>query len=132
MTIVWTNGCFDIIHRGHIELLKYARGLGDKLVVGIDSDEKVEKDKGTNRPYNCLRDRVEVLKAIKYIDEVCVFNDTKGLEELIKITKPDIMIIGSDWKGKKVVGAEFSKKVEFFNRIKGYSTTNILNYDLRF
>tara|TARA_R110000824_G_scaffold227525_2_gene415315 strand:- start:213 stop:611 length:399 start_codon:yes stop_codon:yes gene_type:complete len=132
MITVWTNGCFDIIHRGHIEMFKYASSLGDKLIVGIDSDEKVKKDKGNNRPFNCLSDRLEVLQAIKYIDEVCVFENTKGLEKLIKNIKPDIMVLGSDWRGKKVVGSEFSKNVKFFDRITGYSTTNILNYDLRF
>jgi D-beta-D-heptose 7-phosphate kinase/D-beta-D-heptose 1-phosphate adenosyltransferase len=132
MITVWTNGCFDIIHRGHIEMFKYASSLGDKLIVGIDSDKKVKKDKGINRPFNCLSDRLAVVKAIKYVDEVCVFENTEGLEKLIKSVKPDIMVIGSDWRGKKVVGAEFSKNVKFFDRITGYSTTNILNYDLRF
>ena len=132
MTVVWTNGCFDIIHRGHIEMLKYGSSLGDILFVGVDSDEKVKKDKGDGRPYNSLNDRMEVLRSIEYVDEVCSFEDTKGLENLIKSIKPDIMIIGSDWKGKKVIGSEFSGKVEFFDRLEGYSTTNILNYDLRF
>lgn len=132
MVKVWVNGCFDVLHRGHIEMFKHASSLGDILIVGIDSDEKIKEDKGVGRPFNCLADRMEILKAIKYINEVRIFNNRSELEELIKSVKPDIMVIGSDWKGKEVIGAEFSKKVEFFDRIEGYSTTNILNYDLYF
>ena len=99
--IVWTNGCFDILHRGHIEMFKYAKSLGDVLFVGIDSDEKVQKDKGSNRPIFCE-------------------------EDLIKYIKPDVMVIGSDWRGKEVVGSQYTNKLVFFDRIKEYSTTNIL------
>ena len=76
---VWTNGCFDILHRGHIELFKYAKSLGDELVVGIDSDEKVKKDKGKNRPIINLQDRIFMLQSIKYIDKVIPFDTTKEL-----------------------------------------------------
>ena len=117
MTVVWTNGCFDVLHRGHIQLFEYARHMGDKLIVGIDSDVKVANDKGPSRPINT------------HIDEVKVFNSSAELEGFIKQINPDIMVIGSDWKEKKVVGAEFAKKVLFFDRIGNYSTTNILeNY----
>jgi rfaE bifunctional protein nucleotidyltransferase chain/domain len=126
MKKVWTNGCFDILHRGHIELFKYAKSLGDRLVVGIDSDDKVKKDKGEERPINCVKDRKYILESIKYIDEVLVFNSPKELENLIKQTKPDIMVIGSDWKNKKVVGDEYTKQLLFFDRIGEYSTTNML------
>ena len=126
MKRVWVNGCFDILHRGHIELFKYSKSLGDNLIVGVDSDQKVKKDKGYHRPYNCLADRVEMLEAIKYIDEVCWFHDTLGLSNLIKYKKPDIMVIGSDWRGKTVVGSEHCKELKFFDRINGYSTTKIL------
>ena len=74
--VVWTNGCFDVVHKGHIELFKYAKSLGNKLVVGIDSDFKVRIDKGLNRPFNNEQDRKIMLKAIKYIDEVIIFNTT--------------------------------------------------------
>tara|TARA_R110000765_G_scaffold48188_1_gene98736 strand:+ start:330 stop:728 length:399 start_codon:yes stop_codon:yes gene_type:complete len=126
--IIWTNGCFDILHKGHIALFKYAKSLGDKLYVGIDSDEKVKKDKGSNRPFNNVQDRKEVLESIKYIDGVFIFNDTQGLDDLIRIVGPNIMIIGSDWKGKKVVGEQHVKKLVFFDRLKDYSTTNILEW----
>ena len=123
---VWTNGCFDILHRGHIELFKYAKGRGDKLIVGVDSDKKVRKDKGSNRPINSLEDRIEMLKSIKYIDELWSFNSTKELRDIVKINKPDIMVIGSDWKGKKVIGEEYAGRVDFFDRVGNYSTTKIL------
>ena len=108
MVKVWTNGCFDILHRGHIEMFEYAKSLGDVLIVGIDSDERVKKDKGEGRPINNLDDRAIVLQSIKYIDRVIEFDSTDELEWLIKDIKPDIMVIGSDWKDKKVVGEEVS------------------------
>ena len=126
--IVWTNGCFDILHKGHIALFKHAKSLGDKLYIGIDSDEKVNKDKGSDRPFNNVEDRREVLEAIKYIDGVFVFNDTQGLDDLIRVVGPNIMVIGSDWKGKTVVGEQHIDKLVFFNRLKDYSTTNILEW----
>ena len=124
--IIWTNGCFDILHRGHIEMFEYAKSLGDELIVGIDSDRRVKEDKGEDRPINSLDDRAIVLQSIKYIDRVIEFDSTNELERLIKDIKPDIMVIGSDWKGKRVVGEEYAGKVEFFDRIKGYSTTKLL------
>ena len=124
--IIWTNGCFDILHRGHIELFKYAKSLGDKLIVGIDTDEKVKVDKGEDRPINNLQDRMPVLRAIKYVDMVLPFKSTEELEIKIKYWSPNVMVIGSDWKGKKVVGEEYVGKVDFFDRIKGYSTTKLL------
>ena len=126
--IVWTNGCFDILHKGHIELFKYAKSFGYKLFIGIDSDEKVKKDKGNDRPFNNVKDRREVLEAIKYIDGVFIFNDTQGLDDLIRVVGPDIMVIGSDWKGKTVVGEQHVNKLVFFDRLKNYSTTNILEW----
>ena len=124
--IVWTNGCFDILHRGHIELFKYAKSLGTKLYVGIDSDEKVKLDKGIDRPFNTLEDRKIMLESIKFIDQVFIFDSAKELEEMVKTISPDIMVIGSDWRGKKVTGQQYTKKLKFFNRVIGYSTTNIL------
>ncbi len=126
MKTIWTNGCFDILHRGHIELFKYAKSLGDRLVIGIDSDSKVKKDKGESRPFNRSEDRKFILESIKYVDEVLVFNSAEQLENLIKDNFPDIMIVGSDWRGKKVVGSEHAGEVLFFDRIDEYSTTKIL------
>ena len=128
--VVWTNGCFDILHRGHIELFKYAKSLGDEFFVGIDGDEKVKLDKGPQRPYNTLQDRTEMLKSIRHIDEVYTFNTTLELEMLIKEIAPDVLLIGSDWQGKNVIGQQYAKEVKFFERIKGYSTTQILESSL--
>ena len=107
-------------------MFKYAKSLGDKLYVGIDSDEKVKLDKGKDRPVNKLNDRKFLLESIKYIDKVFIFNDREDLESLIKMSEVDIMVIGSDWKGKTVVGEQYANELVFFDRIKGYSTTNIL------
>ena len=126
MVKVWTNGCFDILHRGHIELFRYAHSLGDELIVGVDSDEKVKNDKSDDRPINSLQDRMFMLQSIKYIDKVIPFDSTKELDDTLKWYKPDIMVIGSDWKGKTVVGEQYAKELKFFNRIPGYSTTKIL------
>ena len=126
---IWVNGCFDILHRGHYELFNYAKSLGDTLVVGVDSDEKVAEDKGPNRPYNKLEDRVYALESLKAIDKVYVFDNRDHLEWLIQINKPDILVVGSVWKGKEVVGGHHAKKIVYFNRIGDYSTTNILSYD---
>ena len=126
MIKVWTNGCFDILHRGHIELFRYAKSLGDELVVGIDTDEKVKLDKGEDRPINNLQDRMLMLQSIEFIDKVIPFDSTDELRKTIRWYKPDIMVIGSDWRGKDVIGQEFTGKLVFFDRIKGYSTTKIL------
>ena len=126
MTTVWTNGCFDILHRGHIELFKYAKSLGDNLIVGLDSDKKVKLDKGQDRPINCVEDRKYILESIRHIDKVLIFESTKELENLIKSTKPDIMVIGSDWKDRTVIGQQYTTKLLFFDRIGNYSTTDIL------
>ena len=123
---VWTNGCFDVLHRGHIELFKYAKSLGDELVVGIDTYEKVKLDKGKNRPINNLQDRMYMLQSIKYIDKVIPFDSTEDLRKTIRWYQPDLMVIGSDWKGKDVIGREFSDKLVFFDRVGNYSTTKIL------
>ena len=126
--IIWTNGCFDILHVGHIELFKYAKSLGSKLYVGIDSDEKVKLDKGDDRPFNKLSDRIKVLESIKYIDKVVSFSTPARLENLVKEYKPHVLIVGSDWRGKTVIGEQYAQHVRFFDRIDGYSTTNILEW----
>ena len=126
MKRVWTNGCFDILHRGHVEMLAYAKSLGDHLTVGIDSDSKVKEDKGRSRPYNAQGDRAYILESLRSVDTVVVFNNTSELEEIIKELRPDVMVIGSDWHKKTVIGAKHVKKLIFFDRIGEYSTTKIL------
>ena len=129
MKTVWTNGCFDILHRGHIEMFKFAKSLGDELIVGLDTDEKVKEAKGDDRPFNTLEDRELVISSIRYVDKTFSFDSQKQLEHLIKSIKPDILVVGSDWEGKYVVGAEYAKDVIFFPRVDGYSTTKVLKND---
>ena len=123
---IWVNGCFDILHRGHFELFNYAKSLGDFLVVGIDSDEKIAQDKGPNRPHNTLEDRHYALESLKAIDKIYVFDSNDHLEWLIQKEQPNILVVGSDWKGKEIVGGKYAKKIVYFDRIGNYSTSDIL------
>ena len=128
MDIIWTNGCYDILHRGHLELFKYAKSLGDKLIVGIDSDIKVRDSKGDGRPVNNQEDRKFFLESLIYVDEVVIFNTAEELEGRVEAIRPKFIVIGSDYKNKIVVGKQHAKEgVKFFERIGEYSTTNILN-----
>tara|TARA_R110000765_G_scaffold230888_1_gene334331 strand:- start:275 stop:664 length:390 start_codon:yes stop_codon:yes gene_type:complete len=126
MKKIWVNGCFDVLHRGHTELFKYAKSLGDHLTVGIDTDERVKLAKGNNRPVNNLEDRKFVLESIKWIDKVVSFGTNSELEAEILANNCEIAVVGGDWKDKKVVGQHLVNKVIYFERIKGYSTTNTL------
>ena len=123
--IVWCNGTFDILHPGHIELFKVGKSLGDKLIVATDTDEKIRQDKGSSKPVNNLCDRISMLQAIKYIDEVLYFGNRKELEGLIELYSPDILLLGDDWKGGDVVGIQYAKEVRFLPRLN-YSTTDII------
>jgi rfaE bifunctional protein nucleotidyltransferase chain/domain len=127
MITVWVNGCFDILHPGHIELFKVAKSLGDRLIVGIDTDEKVKNDKGLSRPINSLLFRKTMLESIKYIDIVLPFGTKQNLEQLIELYSPDILLVGGDWRTGDVVGRQYAKQVKFFNRIGNYSTTNLIS-----
>ena len=126
MSIVWTNGTFDILHPGHIQLFKVARSLGDKVIVATDTDEKIKKDKGFDRPVNDLCYRVAMLESIKYIDVVLTFGNRQELEGLIQLYNPDILLLGDDWQGGDVVGIEHAKGVRFLPRVGGYATSNIV------
>jgi len=126
MKVIWTNGCFDVLHRGHIELFKYAKSLGDYLVVGIDTDERVKASKGPSRPFNNIEDRIAMLESIKYIDEIYVFDTNTELDSQVRLSGAKIIVVGSDYKNKKVIGSRHTQEVRFFDRIKGYSTTKIL------
>lgn len=126
MKKIFVNGTFDVLHRGHLELLNYAKSLGDYLVVGIDTDDRVKEKKGTTRPVNSDQERSFMLKNLKSVDEVRFFSTDKELEDLIKSVKPDIMVVGSDWKDKSVIGSYYSAELQFFDRIDGYSSTRII------
>ena len=126
MKNIWVNGCFDILHRGHLELFKFAKSQGSFLVVGIDSDRRVKINKGDDRPVNNQEDRKFFLECIKYIDKVVVFDNDYELQTCISLHNIDYLIVGSDYKNKKVIGSQYAKEVIFFDRIGNYSTTNIL------
>ena len=126
MSIVWTNGTFDILHPGHMQLFKVARSLGDKVIVATDTDEKIRKDKGEHKPVNDLCYRVAMLEAVKYIDVVHTFGDRAELEGLIQMYNPDILLLGDDWRYGDVVGREYAKEVRFLRRVGGYASSNTI------
>jgi len=122
--IIFTNGCFDILHIGHVRLLKYAKSLGKKLIVGLNSDESIKRLKGYDRPVNKLEYRKEVLESIKYVDEVKIFTEDTPYN-LIKKIAPGIIVKGGDYNVSEVVGNDLCDVV-IFNSVGNISTTNIL------
>ena len=127
--VVWCNGCFDLLHPGHIALFAAAKSLAGtegRLIVGLDSDAKIARDKGPSRPINTFADRKALLEAIKYIDLVLGFDTREELEELIQFYRPDILVDGGDWRDHDGVGREFAKETRFFNRVGGYSSSEII------
>ncbi len=123
---VFVNGCFDVLHIGHIRLFKYAKSFAPHLVVGIDSDSRVKKLKGESRPINTEEDRKEMLLSLKYVDTVVVFDNDDELEELVYQCNPETMVVGEEYKNKKVIGSEHTKELKFFKKVNGYSTTSTL------
>ncbi len=121
---IFTNGCMDCLHVGHIRLLEYCKSLG-YVIVGLNSDASVRALKGSTRPINNEIDRKEMLLALKYVDEVIIFDELTPYE-LIKQIQPDVIVKGGDYKPEDVVGNDISKVI-IFNYIDGYSTTNIIN-----
>jgi rfaE bifunctional protein nucleotidyltransferase chain/domain len=128
--IVFTNGCFDIIHRGHIELLSKAADLGDKLVVGLNSDASVHRLKGTGRPLQDENSRALIMAGFGFIDLVVLFHHDTPFE-LISLIKPGILVKGGDYKAEEIVGYDIVTKnngqVVIINFLEGYSTTSIVN-----
>jgi len=127
--VVFTNGCFDVIHRGHVKYLYFAKGLGDLLVVAVNSDDSVKRLKGEGRPINKLEDRMTVLAALEMVDYVVPFDEDTPYE-VIKLLRPDIIVKGGDYKPEEVVGKDivesYGGKVVIAPYIRGYSTTEIL------
>jgi D-beta-D-heptose 7-phosphate kinase/D-beta-D-heptose 1-phosphate adenosyltransferase len=121
MKTVFVNGTFDILHVGHLALLSYAKSLGDEVVVAIDSDIRVKQLKGNDRPINTQSERGALLAALKDVDRVYVFDTDEELIDLM--SKCDIIVKGSDYEGKKIVGQEVCRELIFFKRIDGFSTT---------
>ncbi len=122
--IVFTNGCFDILHVGHIRYLKEARALGDVLVIGLNSDKSVSVIK-PGRPVNPQGWRAEILAALEMVDYVTVFDEDTPYE-LIKLLKPDILVKGGDWKKEDIVGSDIAKETRSLPYVKGISTTALI------
>ena len=117
MKIGFTNGCFDILHIGHVELFKFAKSACDYLIVALDTDERVIANKGSNRPFNALSDRMAMVRAIRYVDEVRSFSSSQELDTLVSIVRPEIMVVGYDYEDTEVIGARHAKELLFFRRI---------------
>jgi len=132
--IVFTNGCFDILHYGHVKYLQDARNLGDYLVVAVNSDSSIKKIKAKNRPVIGQTDRLRTVAALASVDFVVKFNADNPLA-LIKALKPDILIKGADWSKKKIIGADFVNsyggKVATINLVKGRSTSALIKKIVR-
>ena len=126
MTTVFVNGTFDILHRGHLDLLNYAKQQGDFLVVAIDTDERVAQLKGTGRPINTQWDRMYLLDNLRVVDSVHSFSSDNELIDLIKRYNP-IMVKGSDYKDKPIVGAEYCKEIKFYDKTE-HSTTKTIQH----
>jgi D-beta-D-heptose 7-phosphate kinase/D-beta-D-heptose 1-phosphate adenosyltransferase len=124
--IVFTNGCFDILHSAHIELFKFSKSKGDILVVGLNSDDSIKRLKGETRPINDINERSYILSLFDFIDYIIIFTEDTPLN-IIKLLKPDILIKGSDYNENTIVGKEYVKNVLFFNFIKNKSSTNVIN-----
>ena len=120
------NGTFDILHRGHVELLEYAKGLGEFLLVCIDTDRRVKELKGENRPINNQADRAFMLQGLKCVDAVWTFDSEEDLERICEMYQPNVMVKGKDYEGKRIVGAKHCKEIKFVELVNGYSTTNII------
>ena len=123
---VFVNGTFDLLHRGHIELLNYARTQGGHVCVGIDTDDRVREKKGPTRPINSVGDRAYMLQNLEAVDYIVIFDSDEELERCIKTVKPDIMVVGSDWKDKSVIGGMYAAELRFFDRIEEYATTKTI------
>lgn len=121
---VFTNGCFDVLHRGHIELLSYCANIGEVLV-GLNSDKSVKRLKGYDRPVNNEKDRKIILESIVYVNQVIIFEEDTPYE-LIKILKPDLIVKGGDYLPNDVVGYDLCE-VRIFDTLKGYSSTAVIN-----
>ena len=125
MKPIFVNGTFDILHPGHVQLLNYARSLGDSLIVAIDSDRRVRELKGANRPINSDDDRKFMLENLRSVDTVWIFDTDQELEDICRLHNP-IMVKGSDYCGRAIIGQQYCKEIVFYDRIEPYSTTRAI------
>jgi rfaE bifunctional protein nucleotidyltransferase chain/domain len=123
---VFVNGSFDLLHTGHLDLLFYAKSLGSHLHVAIDTDDRIRQHKGFDRPVNPLQIRKAIMLSLKPVDSVSVFGTDEELINTIKAYEPDIMVKGSDWEGKPIIGEQFCKQIVFYERVNNESTTKTI------
>jgi D-beta-D-heptose 7-phosphate kinase/D-beta-D-heptose 1-phosphate adenosyltransferase len=124
--VVFTNGCFDLLHLGHVSLFKKAKSMGDVLIVAINSDKSLGRLKGPKRPLVSQKDRAKLLISLKPVDYVVVFNEHTP-KEILSELRPDILVKGGDYKLSEIVGIEYVKKVYRVPFVKGKATTNLIN-----
>ena len=125
MKQIFVNGTFDILHPGHVQLLNYARGLGDNLIVAIDSDRRVRELKSKDRPINSEHDRKFILESLRSVDSVWIFDSDQELEDICRLYNP-IMVKGSDYRDRLIIGQQYCKEIIFYDRIEPYSTTRAI------
>ena len=121
------NGCFDVLHYGHFKLIDYAKSFNGKLVIGIDSDERVKYLKGMSRPFHTQEQRRFNLMQISGVDGVVTFDSEDELRKQIELYSPDIFVIGDEYMYKPIIGGEFAKEIKFYTKIDGLSTTKLLD-----
>ena len=126
MKKVFVNGAFDVLHSGHLDLLDFAGMLGGHLLVAIDTDARIEYNKGIGRPFNPLSIRKHIMSMLKPVNSVRVFDTDEELVDIIKQYQPDVMVKGSDWRGKTILGEEYCKEIVFYERTNGQSTTKAI------
>lgn len=123
--VVFTNGCFDLFHYGHLESLRFARGLGQVLIVGVNTDRSVRALKGSSRPIVCEKHRAAILSACRFVDKVVLFDEDTP-QELIEYIRPDILVKGYEYTHKYVAGANIVENVYYFPNVEGCSTSHII------
>ena len=124
---IWLNGCFDVLHMGHIKLFRRARQMGMRVIVGVDTDERIREAKGEGRPVNDLHNRIDFLRSIKYVDMIHSFGTDGELSKLIEDYLPRYMLIGDDYKDKEIIGSKWVKEIIYVPRYQGLSSSNIIN-----
>ena len=131
MKVVFTNGCFDILHLGHVDYLEKSRNLGDKMVVGVNSDRSVSDLKGPSRPVSDELSRTRVMASLAFVDLVVIFGEETPFELISKL-KPDILVKGSDYLAENIVGADIvianGGEVKTIDLVEGYSTSNVIKF----
>ena len=126
MKKIFVNGSFDVLHIGHLDLLNWASSLGDYLLVAIDSDRRISEKKGPTRPFNDQQNRCALMANLKSVDQVKIFDSDQELIDIIREYRPHIMIVGSDWRGKTIIGSEYAQQIEFYERVNNESTTKTI------